>query len=322
MYQTLSLSDLPARDRFPFWRETVASTVVPLDITSDHADKFEATMHLLNLGAVQVSAHTHSPIHVCRTAKMIRQSIPEHYQLTLVRRGTVTAAQAGRDTKVGPGDLVLHDTWRPLHGTHAGHDRVGGIQVMVPRELIPLRLDRAGRLCATRLMGREGVGALLRQFLTQVTRNADIYRPADVTRLGGVCIDLLTALLAHHLETECTVPHESRQRTLLLRIHAHIERSLGDPQLSLDTIAAAHHISVRSLHRLFAAQGTTVSEWIRTRRLEQCRRELASADHRHLPIRAIAARWGYNHPGNFTRAFRTAYGLSPDEYRRHRTLYQ
>ncbi|MEU8378577.1 helix-turn-helix domain-containing protein [Streptosporangium sp. NPDC048865] len=317
MYQTLSLSHLPARERFAFWRETVASTVVPLDVGSDHADEFQATMQVLNLGAVQISAHTHSPIHVHRTARLIRRSDPEHYQVTLVRRGTITAAQAGRNTTVGPGDLLLHDTWRPLHGTHSDHSRVGGVQIVVPRELLPLRPDLVGQVCAVRLQGRKGVGALLRQFLVQVVRNADTYRPTDTGRLGGVCIDLLTALLAHHLEADRMVPHESHQRTLLLRIHTHIERSLGDPELSPGKIAAAHHISLRSLHRLFAEQGSTVSEWIRTRRLEQCHRELASAEHRHLPIRAIAARWGYIHPGNFTRAFRAAYGLNPDEYRRY-----
>ncbi|WP_285497981.1 helix-turn-helix domain-containing protein [Actinomadura sp. NBRC 104425] len=323
MYQSLTLNDLPARDRFALWRETVASAVapVPYEIRSDHADEFDATMHVLNLGAVQISAHIQSPIHVRRTAKLIRQSDSEHYHLTLVRRGTTNATQAGRDTTVGPGDLMLHDTWRPFHGTHTGDRRVDGIQVMVPRKLIPLPPDQVGRLCAVRVPGREGVGGLLVQFLNQVTRNAGTYRPADAARLGGVCVDLLTAVLAHRLETEHAVPHDSRKRTLLLRIHAFIERSLGDPELSPGLIAAAHHISLRSLHRLFAEQGTTVSDWIRTRRLEQCRRELASVDHRHLAIHTIAARWGYTHPGNFTRAFHAAYGLTPSAYRRNQEAH-
>ncbi|WP_189145366.1 hypothetical protein [Streptomyces lacrimifluminis] len=39
--------------------------------------------------------------------------------------------------------------------------------------------------------------------------------------------------------------------------------------------AACHHISVRYLHRLFPPQGITVSAWIRQRRPERCRRDLA-----------------------------------------------
>jgi AraC family transcriptional regulator, positive regulator of tynA and feaB len=32
-------------------------------------------------------------------------------------------------------------------------------------------------------------------------------------------------------------------------------------------------------------------------------------------VRAIAARWGYPDPANFTRSFRAAYGVTPSAYR-------
>ncbi|RCV57623.1 hypothetical protein DEF23_06735 [Marinitenerispora sediminis] len=34
------------------------------------------------------------------------------------------------------------------------------------------------------------------------------------------------------------------------------------------------------------------------------------------PVQAVAARWGYTRPADFTRAFRTAFGATPTEYRR------
>jgi AraC-like DNA-binding protein len=39
-------------------------------------------------------------------------------------------------------------------------------------------------------------------------------------------------------------------------------------------IAAAHHISVRLLHKLFQEQGQTVAGWIRARRQQGCQRDL------------------------------------------------
>ncbi|MGO4431637.1 helix-turn-helix domain-containing protein, partial [Streptomyces sp. MCAF7] len=33
------------------------------------------------------------------------------------------------------------------------------------------------------------------------------------------------------------------------------------------------------------------------------------------PIQATATSWGFSRPGDFTRAFRGAYGMSPSEYR-------
>lgn len=37
---------------------------------------------------------------------------------------------------------------------------------------------------------------------------------------------------------------------------------------------------------------------------------------RHLPIAAVARRWGFKDPTHFTRRFRAAYGVLPSEWRR------
>jgi AraC-like DNA-binding protein len=81
-------------------------------------------------------------------------------------------------------------------------------------------------------------------------------------------------------------------------------------------IAAAHHISLSYLHRVFQqqAQGETVAAWIRARRLEGARGDLADPSLRGTPIHAIAARWGLR-PDDFARAFRAADGVSPRDFR-------
>jgi AraC-like DNA-binding protein len=80
-------------------------------------------------------------------------------------------------------------------------------------------------------------------------------------------------------------------------------------------VAAAHHISVRYLHRLFQPVGTTVGSWIRHRRLERCSRDLAEPALSLRPIHAVGARWGFRHAAEFSRAFRAAYGMPPSDYR-------
>ncbi|KAB2337046.1 helix-turn-helix transcriptional regulator, partial [Actinomadura rudentiformis] len=66
---------------------------------------------------------------------------------------------------------------------------------------------------------------------------------------------------------------------------------------------------------MFHAEGHTVAGWIRERRLEQCRRNLADPRLAARSIHAIAARWGFTSPAHFSQAFRTAYGLSPRQFR-------
>lgn len=71
-----------------------------------------------------------------------------------------------------------------------------------------------------------------------------------------------------------TAPPPSRRRALLQRIHAFIEARLGDSELNPTTVADAHYISVRYLHKLFQTEQVTVADHIRRRRLDRCRRDL------------------------------------------------
>ncbi|MEU4833959.1 helix-turn-helix domain-containing protein [Streptosporangium sp. NPDC023615] len=102
---------------------------------------------------------------------------------------------------------------------------------------------------------------------------------------------------------------------MLVSVRAFVDRHLADPRLSPAMIATAHNISNRSLYRLFENENTTVSRLIHDRRLERCRDDLTDPGNRDRPIHAIAARWGFCAAAHFTRAFRTAYGLTPREYR-------
>jgi AraC-like DNA-binding protein len=165
--------------------------------------------------------------------------------------------------------------------------------------------------------GRTGIGALLSEFLTRLLSDTDLYQISDAPRLGSILIDLLAALLIHHSGDAAAEPRSHHHRTLLPRIHAFIQQNLADPHLTPTTIAAAHNISTRTLHRLFQTQDSTIAEWIRARRLDRIRRDLTDPLLEGRPIHAIAARWGFTDPTHFTRAFRAAYNLTPQTYRAH-----
>ena len=128
-------------------------------------------------------------------------------------------------------------------------------------------------------------------------------------------LDVLATRLARELGGDRWVSPETRRRELQLRIHAFIQEHLGDPELSPAAIAAANHISLRLLHKLFQEQGQTVAGWIRARRLERCRRDLLDPAQAACPVAAVAARWGFRSAIHFSRLFRATYGLPPHEYR-------
>lgn len=241
----------------------------------------------------------------------------ETYVLVLVRRGDRPGARGVRDADWPAYDLMLCD--RALPGYEAAAPGPGAVEslgVQFLKTLLPLPRPRVDRLLGTRLPGHVGVGALVVRTLIQLGTDGGHFSPADTARLGPLLVDLLTALLAHHIANGVAVAPPSRRRANFLEIQRFIQQHLDEPRLSPHDIAGAHHISVRYLHRLFADQDLTVAAWIRHQRLDRCRRDLTDPLLHARPVHAIAAKWGFVRPADFTRVFRAAYGMPPSEYRR------
>lgn len=132
-------------------------------------------------------------------------------------------------------------------------------------------------------------------------------------KLAHTSLDLVSTLFASILDASADTrdPHQQ----LLQHVYGYIDDHLGSTDLSPGSIASAHYISTRHLHSLFRQADTTVSTWIRERRLERCRADLLDPGHALLPIAAIAARWGFADAAHFSRVFKNAYGISPSELR-------
>ena len=234
----------------------------------------------------------------------------------LVLEGKVVISQDGRQAVVGAGDFSF------LDGTRASRvvvpDDLRMIGVVVPLERISLPRHVLGDVTATRADGASGCGALFTAFLTALASNLGAIRPQQEAGLSAAVGDLLTAALANAGATSGDPGADGVRSALLKRIRGFVEAEISNPGLSPARIAAAHHISVRQLHRLFEGEDMTIAEFVRARRLAGCGRDLADPALGGLSIGAVAARWGITDSAKFSRLFRAAYGLSPREYRARR----
>jgi AraC-like DNA-binding protein len=214
---------------------------------------------------------------------------------------------------------VVYDTSRPYVVRPRLAGVVGPVHVLTllfPRALLPLPPHQLEQLTAVPMAAHRGIGALTSRLLAQLAADLDHLTPTAGARLATAALEVLAARLAHELGSDHQVPPESYRRALLARIHAFIQDHLGDPGLSPGMVAAAHHVSLRYLHKLFEEQGETVAGWIRARRLEACRRDLADPALASRPVAAIAARWGFRNPASFSQVFKAAHGMPPQAYRR------
>ncbi|WP_051828055.1 helix-turn-helix domain-containing protein [Streptomyces bicolor] len=276
-------------------------------------------VRLVEFGAASVWSVTCPPL-FARALAPVRRSADRQFHLVLLLEGEAAIVHHGRETPLSAGDFSFDDHLRPLQ-LRAGPIRAVG--VAIPEALLPLPPEEADRMLGRRLPGRAGAGALLARLLTQLTEDTGTFRPSDGPRLGTVLGTMVAALLTHSPAPDdggddggCAPP-ETPSRTLTPRIRAFIQRRLSDPELTPRAVAAAHGISLSYLHRLFEDESETVAAYIRRRRLERARFDLADPAEAATPVHAIAARWGFARAGDFARAFRATYGIAPTDFRRH-----
>jgi AraC-like DNA-binding protein len=309
---------LPAGQRFEYWKHVLSHTFVPLEVsTPGGGADFQGRLRGCDLGSlrfIEVRAEAHT---ARRTARLVKAAPAGCYKVGLQLRGSSVLIQDGREATLTPGDFTLYDTDRPY--TLAFSDPHRMLVLVFPRDMLGLPQARLAGLTATRLPGAAGgMASLIGPFLAQVASlvDSDACGPGPWAgpRLAGNVLDLLATVLTERLD--CAPPSpDVAHRALMLQITAFVEAHLSEAELSPADIAAAHHISLRQLHKLFHAGGTTVSGWIRQRRLEHCAHDLRDPRWAARPVAAVGARWGYPDPAHFSRLFKAGFGLSPRDYR-------
>ncbi|MER5969735.1 AraC family transcriptional regulator [Streptomyces sp. NPDC002055] len=311
----LRSEDVAAPDRLAYWADLVGRTHAPVHMESEHAEDFRAMQRVLDLGAVTVWPATFQQLVIRRTPRLVRRSDPGLFHLSVLVGGTGVGTWDDQEAVYQPSDLHINDSSVPWE-IRTGSAPVSVVGVEIPKALLPLPTKLLRRGVPRRVAAGTGMVALTTQFLTQVVTDAPRYRPEDGPRLGAVLVDLVAALFAHAAEAEGCLPEGARQRALLLQVKRFIRAHLHDPGLRPGDVAAAHHISVSYLHRLFKGEETTVAAWIRRCRLEAARRDLADPALTEVPVHVVAARWGFSRASDFNRSFRTVYGMPPGEYRK------
>ncbi len=135
--------------------------------------------------------------------------------------------------------------------------------------------------------------------------------PADVQAARDALIELFKGVLRKDVDDS-----EPRLAPALAQAAMDIVDSrLADPDLSPSKLARELNVSVRTLHRAFAAVEESVTGYIRRSRLQQARAELA-VGHGRLSISEIAAHWQFADSSHFIRAFKKQYGQTPAQFAR------
>ncbi|MGW1029618.1 helix-turn-helix domain-containing protein [Streptomyces sp. NPDC002577] len=297
------------------WKQALSRAYVDLElVVREDPGSWTGSLRADRLGTLQVATEESDPVEVVRTPRGAAADGHAYIFARLQLDGRAVLFQDGRSTQLHPGVLAFYDASRPF--TLVLPERHRARVLMVPRPTLRLSDAEIRRVTATAIGDAPGgLAALLVPLLSGLAQEIGSAPPLMRERLARTVADFLSTLARSQLDTDGPPHAGTGPATMLDRIKASIETRLGEPGLSPQMLADEHGISLRYLHKLFQEQGTTVSGWVRQRRLDACRAELARPEASGRAIAPLAARWGFISPSHFSHAFRKAYGMSPAQWR-------
>lgn len=313
MSPVLDTAFIPPQDREEVVRGAVWDSVVAVDI--DHGPPAEDISVRIGLGAagpLRICSARATAVTIRRTERLARKDEEPAVFLGLQVTGTSLVAQNGRECVLRAGEFAVYESIAPY--TLLFDEGVDHHFLRFPRELLALP-DRLLRDTGTVALGSDNpVARLAFSYLSRLAVSDELHQGVHGDAVVEPSVELLRAVLTtqHGNHRLAQAPLEA---TLGLRITQYIRNHLADPDLSAARIAAAHDISVRHLYAVLSRSGISLGDWVRTRRLAECRRELAGPNGRLRTIAATGRKWGFVNATHFSKVFKQAYGVSPRAWR-------
>lgn len=314
----LSTHELASTERRVLWADTLDATYCEMDVDwRDGMSPFEAELAVRPYGKLTMSLVKADPHTVVRTPAMIASDPNDDYLLCLITHGSVALLQNGREAVLEQGAFAILDATAPF--VVDGVTEFEQVVVRAPRELLDARLPpyTMHDVTGAGFSGRAGMGRIVSRLLVELATTSDPLSTRSAASVADSALDLLVATIGD------TAPASNSTRRVhhqdFQSVQRMMERYLHDPDHTTTEISAELGMSVRYIHKLFSAAGTTPRTWLYELRLDRARTQLLTTD---LTVAEISEHVGFRDVSHFSRAFRRRFGASPAQFRRHGTATQ
>lgn len=293
------------------WSSELSHRFFPLEISPRSLEASPTQVRLREFphskfAEISLGAHTAS-----MSARGCSRLTHRYVKVIWLRQGGARLEQNGRAVDLAPNHWTVYDASRPYEVQMAED---AAFTVLLCESGPHDALMRLAQRSAGRLMPTEGGAAVMLATLQATCNEARNLMPVSCS----VVIDFAVALLTRELQFGESGLAESRRRAqevLLRAAEQYLRANLSRQQLSPDHIAAALHVSRRTLYHAFELVGETPQALIRRLRLEQCRDMLGHNASAGISITQLALEFGFSDPAYFTRCFRQRFGCTPSQYR-------
>jgi AraC-like DNA-binding protein len=303
---------LAAAQRRQAWRDAICEIYLQVDCVAEKQYDYAGFVREARLGAVTLTDTLLSPQSIHRQSHHIAHFDKDCYYLGIEHIGEVDIHQAGSSFILRQGFGGLYYANEPYSLRCYAKSRQFWVEI--PREAFDRRFDSGRPPLLTHINLSRGLGRIAAEFCaTLAEEGANVDQPSR-EKLGEQFMDILALALSGEPDKP-PADEKSIQRARLRSVKAYIEANLGDPNLTLSTIAKQNGISLRYLHQLFRLGDLSVSEWLRLRRLQRCHELLSSPRNANLSITDIAYSMGFSSSSHFSNLFRAQFNLRPSDVR-------
>lgn len=306
MSQLFSTDLLPPADRIDAWQWNAQQVCGDCRIKLPKSS-FHGSIEVREVGGLPLTRFSSSPLSFWKWP-FDTFNAPNRCCIVITQiAGVRQYLQGSAGVLLRPGDSAVIDSARPWSST-CGTDCVR-LYLRVPRWMMEDRLRTRDIPIVQRISGGTAVGVNLWRLSQTLYDHADWMKEEEVAAALDSYFEVLAACIRGY---QGGWVGSAGLKTRILRF---IDAHLAEPVLGPGEVASAMGISVRHLHRVFSVRGSTLADYIRTRRLQQCREDLVNPRLQHRTITEIAFRRGFSDAAHFSHSFRKQFGVSARAFR-------
>lgn len=303
--------DFKPQDRVEAWSELIWSALGRLHTQTLAAGEFNGRVLFGDTRGLKLcGASIRTPHRVARTAELIRRDDRGVLKVVFQLKGCAIIEQCGRQLALNPGEWSVYDASRPY--VVVNPEAVEFLAMLVPRERLLAGHADVSQITLQRSRATVGLGRLIRTYMSVLLHESPELDGDSERYLVDSALELVQLAMSRHCGGSRAAPAGVVSKE---RIMTYIQRSLRDPDFSIERIAAVMHCSKRHLHKMFNDGGETIGHFLLNSRLDRCRADLDDPQLRDKSITQIAFSWGFNNAAHFSRCFKARFGASPTEYR-------
>lgn len=302
--------DVLPDDTFERWHQVTCRNYSVTECRPVRDSAFSAEVKVRPFGELAISRISSQvgpdvDLKVTRGHREIRRDYRDDFLIWIGGTGTTILEQSGRCVQLHAGDLSLHDQATPFSLSFG--QRSAATMIIVPRHLMLDRIAQAERYAAWHVPAQSPIARLAAATALEATSCCDTTPEAVGALLWNATLDIWSSAIQAFVPVASanTSANESNRLRVAQR---YLRKRLHDPDLDLPTVAAALHMSSRTLLRLFSAQGTTPMHWLWQERLRCCYEALSRGQFSRVSDAAFTH--GFRNLSHFSRAFKDFHGIN------------